>query len=90
VDHDHIKVLYGVIQMVELTMQIDERTYRELELRAQRRQRSVSEEAAKLLQQVLGTNRAALVAQLQSLHSSLRSRSFAPSAELVREDREHR
>jgi plasmid stability protein len=39
--------------MVELIMQIDERIYRELELRAQRRQRSVSEEAAELLRLAL-------------------------------------
>ena len=64
--------MYGVIQMVELTMQIDERTYRELELRAQRRQHSVSEEAAELLRLALDTDRASLVRYLQTLHDSLR------------------
>jgi plasmid stability protein len=76
--------------MVEIVTQIDEQTYRELERRAQRRQRSVSEEAAELLRQVLGTSRVALVAHLQALHGSLKSRSLTPSTELIREDRERR
>jgi plasmid stability protein len=77
----------GVIQMVELIMQIDERIYRELELRAQRRQRSVSEEAAELLRLALDTDRASLVRYLQTLHDSLRFRSLTSSPELIREDR---
>jgi plasmid stability protein len=46
-----------VTRMIELITQIDEQTYRELERRAQRRQRSVSEEAAELLRLALGTDR---------------------------------
>jgi hypothetical protein len=38
----------AVIQMVELITQIDESTYRELERRAKRRQRTVSDEAAEM------------------------------------------
>jgi plasmid stability protein len=76
--------------MVELIMQIDEYLYRELELRAQRRQRSVSEEAAELLRLALDTDRASLVRYLQTLHDSLRFRSLTSSPELIREDRERR
>jgi plasmid stability protein len=79
-----------VTRMIELITQIDEQTYRELERRAQRRQRSVSEEAAELLRLALGTDRAALIMRLQSLHTPLKSRSFTPSPELIREDRECR
>jgi plasmid stability protein len=71
-------------------MQIDERIYRELELRAQRRQRSVSEEAAELLRLALDTDRASLVRYLQTLHDSLRFRSLTSNPELIREDRERR
>jgi plasmid stability protein len=79
-----------VTRMIELITQIDEQTYRELERRAQRRQRSVSEEVAEILRQALGTDRDALLKHLQSLHTSLKSRSFTPSPELIREDRECR
>jgi hypothetical protein len=76
--------------MVELITQVDEFTYRELERRAKHRQRTVSEEAAELLRQAVGAERAALIARLKSLHASLQSRSFTPSPELIREDRETR
>ena len=79
-----------VIRMIELTTQVDERTYRALERRARHHQRGVSEEAAELLRQALGMDRDMLIAHLQSLHASLKSRVFTPSPELVREDREHR
>ncbi len=77
-----------VPRMIELITQIDKQTYRELERRAQRRQRSVGEEAAELLRWALGTNRDALIMHLRSLHTLLKSRSFTPSPELIREDRE--
>ena len=76
--------------MVELITQLDERTYRALERRAQCHQRSVSEEAAELLRQALGTDRDTLIAHLQSLHASLKSRAFTPSPKLIRAEREHR
>jgi hypothetical protein len=80
--------------MVELITQIDERSYRELERRAQLRQRSVSEEAAELLRLALSdalanagkVDRAALIKHLQALHAQLESRSFTPSPDLIRED----
>lgn len=79
-----------MIQMVELITQIDESTYRELERRAKRRQRTVSDETAELLRQAVSADRAALIARLQSLHASLKSQTFTPSPELIREDCESR
>ena len=78
------------IQTVELITQVDESTYRELERRAKRRQRTVSDEAAELLRQAVSADRAALIARLQSLHASLKSHTLTPSPELIRDDRESR
>ena len=70
-----------------LTVQLDEATAQRLWERARRDGMSMEEEARQLLDQALQPEWSRFWAEAERVHERLAGRSFADSADLIREDR---
>jgi plasmid stability protein len=71
-----------------LILKIDDRTEQLLRKRAHQDGVSVEEEARKLLDSALGSDRDSFWARVDRIQQSLAGQSFPDSAELIREDRD--
>jgi plasmid stability protein len=71
-----------------LILKIDDRTERLLRARARQDGVSLEEEAHKLLDRALGSDRDSFWERVDRVQQSLTGQSFPDSAELIREDRD--
>lgn len=74
--------------MPELTIRLDNTTWRALQKRARQRHRTEAEEAADILRRATLDDRDAVIQRLLRLHQQLGQPCFTSSVELIRTDRE--